>query len=319
MPNYTGFEPQRPFGSFIAGMGAADQMQHSALKNESMQAALDMQKRQQETAKQFAATGDPRELRGYDPALATDIENKLATMDFNKQKFAVERLGAGIDLTEKMLPYIVAASKSNPAAAANMWPEYVTNLGKVGIQLPPFLQQYSPEALESVLKYKEDLKTAVARITAASRERTAAGSQAAQIYSADRGYEGRIGAAQIGATRPRGGASSNRFTNYTDYKADVRAGKIPGIPPNADEDTIIRGFNAANTGGKAAGAAEYPKPLKPMDQMMEDTMYPGGRPGTGSKQPGASPKRQYLLPSKADPSKMIPATEEQYKAWHGIK
>lgn len=166
MPNYSGFQPSRPFSSFIEGLGAGQQFQYSGLHNEALQAASDRQKLQRETAQQFAATGDPRVLRGYDPGLAVTIENNLATMDTNKQQATIKRLTAGIDITDKALPYIVAASRSNPQAAANMWPEYIADLRKVGIQPPPFMEQFSPEVLEGVLKQKEDIATTVARITA---------------------------------------------------------------------------------------------------------------------------------------------------------
>jgi hypothetical protein len=65
MPNYSGFEPQRPFGSFIAGMGAADTMRHTALKNEAIEASLEQQKRQRAALQTYKDTGDSRELIPY--------------------------------------------------------------------------------------------------------------------------------------------------------------------------------------------------------------------------------------------------------------
>lgn len=65
MPNYTGFESERPFSSFIAGMGAADQMRHTALKSETMRASLDQQRDQRSALQTYKETGDARGLIPY--------------------------------------------------------------------------------------------------------------------------------------------------------------------------------------------------------------------------------------------------------------
>lgn len=301
MANYSGFEPQRPFGSFIAGMGAADQMRHTALKNEAMQAAIDQQKRQRETAEQFAATGDPRELRGYDPALAVSIENSLATMDTNKQQAAIKRLTAGIDITDKALPYIVAASKSNPAAAASMWPEYIADLTKAGIQPPPFMQQYSPETLELVQKQKEDFKTAVARIQAASRMGAAQLGAQTRLTAAEIQAKARVDAADISATKaPKtiwgsmADAAKTGDWDQFDFYKNLWDQQHPGVRPQLFKSVTGNNYKWVTP----AADQEPPAGFRPVTEDAFKALL-GSLAGTTIPSPDATPAPQ----SSATPTK----------------
>jgi hypothetical protein len=78
-----------------------------------------------------------------------------------------------------------------------MWPQFVGQLKQLDLNVPPGMEEYNPEALQQVMRTKEDVKTAVARINAeASKYRTDVGS-AARIGAAELGYKGRIGAAAL--------------------------------------------------------------------------------------------------------------------------
>jgi len=212
------------------------------------QEALEREQMKQTAAEQFRATGDPATLRGWDPAVAVTIEKQLAGMDKDKQDAAIKQLTAGIDVADKALPYIVAAGRTNPEQAAAMWPEFINDLKRVGLAIPPGMEVYNQDAMTSILKAKEDVKTAVARIGAESRLQAAQLGYAGRMGAAQLGYEGKL----LGGTGTGGAAGGStsggvlKFAAWADLER--RAGRTP----------TTAGYNeyVVNITGRISGAKE---------------------------------------------------------------
>jgi hypothetical protein len=119
MADYSGLEQRRPFSSFIAGMGAADQMQQSSLKNEAMRDALTQQKEQRTAMKQYAATGDDTAIKGVAPEMWIKLdENARKSVEAGMKEF--QQIGPYLT-TENYSAAWQEFGKTNPGLV-KLWP-----------------------------------------------------------------------------------------------------------------------------------------------------------------------------------------------------
>ena len=293
-----------PISSFISGLGAGEQYLGSSLKRQVQQTALDREREKQTALKAYRDTGDvtslypvmePKEAALLPKQLeAAQLKQMGEMADFADKRLLGMELGDYPAFRDEMITKFPGVNQSLfPPPERFGSPEEFNRYKTAGAMLAAKIKQ----AASPYMGRPVTLRPGDVAIDPATGELIGEGEEKERQVDWFATEEGDVipvpktGAVipPRGATRVptgRGGAAggktgSNRFASYADYKADVRAGKHPNLPADASEDEMIRAFNRAIQGGKAAGTAEFPKPAKPLspqDQLLQNVLGTGGQP-----------------------------------------
>lgn len=120
MPFYPAlprYEPQQSgMSALIGGIGAGQELYSRNLINQARSLALDRERGRQSALESYSQSKDPTELMKYDPELVMKLD-----------KAGQERLSAGIELFDKISPYLEANPGNN-----EMWAAAAQDLTKAG-------------------------------------------------------------------------------------------------------------------------------------------------------------------------------------------
>jgi hypothetical protein len=326
----SGLEPVRPFSSLIAGVGAGEQIQTDSLKRQVLQTGLDRARDERAALKTYANTGEGKDLLAASP----DMWMKL-NEDQRKE------MESGMKAFKEQAPFL---TPENYAGWAANYQKQHPNLGKL---LPPPQQMQTPEQIGGfvtkankavtslyeqktaidtaakeeqykkiqlpAMKLENEFKTKLYNLQATKQldlQKNAqefAHAENKEKLKLDREMK----EAKTTETREGHFYTNLRFEqsklNETLLKGIEKIGEsYTGPEKDAKELELRRSHSYINNQilkKYKTWADEYKIPF----QELPDE--------SGGKAAGT----QYMLPSRDDPNKMIPATKEQYNAWHGIK
>lgn len=209
-PNLPDPNVQNPIIAGAQGLGAGMALRNEALRGQAYNQALQDAQGRRQALQEFGKTRSTEGMWQYSPETALEFEKQLMSMDEAKRKQTLDKMTGIFAENDKALPWFMAAP---PAEAAKWWPQYVNGLKQAGLNIPQGMENFNPEMLKQVYQANIDMKTAAARVAAASRERVAdigaesreraAGiSAGARTYAADTAAEARRYAADVGANKP---------------------------------------------------------------------------------------------------------------------
>jgi hypothetical protein len=321
-------KPFTPFTSLVSGVGAGEEIQTGALKRDMYRTALQRQQEERAALKTYAVGGGDKDLLAASPDLWMRLnENQRKVVDAGMKEF------------QEQAPYLTPESYPK-------WHQDFTSRHK---ELTPVLpqpdQMKTPEQVQGFVtkglnmatalhKQKTDIETAAKqklyqtvqlpamRLEQQFKEKLTGMQydkqltlQENQQKFADKELQKKLDLDREMKEAKTTEAREGHF--YTNLRFEQARLNETFMKQMGDIDKTYTGPEKETKELELRRSHDYVnnKILKKYKSWADEYKIPFQEVPEESAAAGT----QYMLPSRDDPNKMIPATKEQYNAWHGIK